>query len=104
MGTIISQYKDPYKPMSIMECHNGFERCPPCFQLGFKFHFLLGLGTKRQQKVMIHSQTIHVCYICPQNHTTFTTQNQPNMGKYIPYMDPMGMILPFFFNFWVQPP
>ena len=27
MGIIISQYKDPYKPISIMECHKGFERC-----------------------------------------------------------------------------
>ena len=24
MGIIISQYKDPYKPMIIMECHKGF--------------------------------------------------------------------------------
>ena len=27
MGIIISQYKDPYKLISIMECHKGFERC-----------------------------------------------------------------------------
>ena len=27
MGIIISHYKDPYQPISIMECHNGFERC-----------------------------------------------------------------------------
>ena len=27
MGIIISQYKDPYKPISIMEGHKGFERC-----------------------------------------------------------------------------
>ena len=27
MGIMISQYKDPYKPTSIMECHKGFERC-----------------------------------------------------------------------------
>ena len=28
MGIIIrQQYKDPYKPISIMECHSGFERC-----------------------------------------------------------------------------
>ena len=27
MGIIISQYEDPYKPISIMECHKGFERC-----------------------------------------------------------------------------
>ena len=28
MGIIISQYKkDPYKPIIIMECHKGFERC-----------------------------------------------------------------------------
>ncbi len=24
MGIVISQYKDPYKPISIMECHRGF--------------------------------------------------------------------------------
>ena len=24
MGIIISQYRDPYKPSSIMECHKGF--------------------------------------------------------------------------------
>ena len=24
---ILCQYKDPYKPISIMECHKGFERC-----------------------------------------------------------------------------
>ena len=27
MGILICQYKDPYKPISIMECHKGFERC-----------------------------------------------------------------------------
>ena len=27
MGIIVNQYKDPYKPISIMECHKGFERC-----------------------------------------------------------------------------
>ena len=27
MGIIISQYKDPYKPNSIVECPSGFERC-----------------------------------------------------------------------------
>ena len=27
IGIIISQYKDPYKSTSIMECHKGFERC-----------------------------------------------------------------------------
>ena len=27
MGILICQYKDPYKPVSIMECHKGFERC-----------------------------------------------------------------------------
>ena len=25
MGTIVYQYKDPYKPISIMECHKGFD-------------------------------------------------------------------------------
>ena len=27
MMITISQYKDPYKPISIMECHKGFEHC-----------------------------------------------------------------------------
>ena len=27
IGIIISQYKDPYKPISKMECHKGFEHC-----------------------------------------------------------------------------
>ena len=27
IGTIISHYKDPYQPTSIMECQQGFERC-----------------------------------------------------------------------------
>ena len=27
MGITISQYKDPHKQISIMECHKGFERC-----------------------------------------------------------------------------
>ena len=27
MEILISQYKDPYKPISIMKCHQGFERC-----------------------------------------------------------------------------
>ena len=26
-GIVESQCKDPYKPISIMECHKGFERC-----------------------------------------------------------------------------
>ncbi len=29
MGIIISQYKNPYKPISIMECHKDFEHCSP---------------------------------------------------------------------------
>ena len=33
MGVIRSQYKDPYKPISIMECHMGFERCSNGFGL-----------------------------------------------------------------------
>ena len=35
-GIIISQYKDPCKPISIMACHKGFE----CAQL-FLLFFLL---------------------------------------------------------------
>lgn len=27
LGIIISTYKDPYKPISIIECHISFERC-----------------------------------------------------------------------------
>ena len=27
IGIIISQYKDPYQPITLMECHKGFERC-----------------------------------------------------------------------------
>ena len=27
IGIIISHYKDPYQPTSIMECQQGFERC-----------------------------------------------------------------------------
>ena len=27
MEIFISQHKDPYKPISIMKCHQGFERC-----------------------------------------------------------------------------
>ena len=27
MGIITSQYKDPYKPSSITECHKGFDHC-----------------------------------------------------------------------------
>ncbi len=27
MDIAISHYKDPYKPINIMECHKGFERC-----------------------------------------------------------------------------
>ena len=27
IGIIIIHYKDPYKPISIMECHKGFECC-----------------------------------------------------------------------------
>ena len=53
-GITVSQYKDPYEPISIMECHKGFERCShicwanvpfelPCFEaaqaaaIGFTF-------------------------------------------------------------------
>ena len=35
MGIIMRQYKDPYKPISIMECHlechKVFERCSSVF-------------------------------------------------------------------------
>ena len=31
MGVIRSHYKDPYKPISIMKCHEGFERCSNVF-------------------------------------------------------------------------
>ena len=27
MGIVISYYKNPYYPISIVECQNGFERC-----------------------------------------------------------------------------
>ena len=27
MGIVISHHKDPYEPISIVECHKGFERC-----------------------------------------------------------------------------
>ena len=27
VGIITSHYKDPYKPISIMDCHKGFKRC-----------------------------------------------------------------------------
>ena len=27
IGIILSHYKDPYYPTSIMECQQGFERC-----------------------------------------------------------------------------
>ena len=27
IGIIINHYKDPYKPISIMECQQGSERC-----------------------------------------------------------------------------
>lgn len=30
MGIIISQYKDPNKPTSVMERHKAFERCTTC--------------------------------------------------------------------------
>ena len=33
IGIIISHYKDPYQPTSIMECQQGFERCSICFSL-----------------------------------------------------------------------
>ncbi len=31
IGIIRIIYKDPYEPISIMECHTGFERCSPGF-------------------------------------------------------------------------
>ena len=37
IGIIISQYKDPYQPISLMECHKGFERC----SLGFLLNSLV---------------------------------------------------------------
>ena len=27
MGIVINQYKDPYEPISIVECQQGFQRC-----------------------------------------------------------------------------
>ncbi len=33
---LISQYKDPYKPICMMECHKGFERCSSDYLVGFR--------------------------------------------------------------------
>ena len=38
MGIVISQFKDPYEPISIMECHKGFERGSSCL------FFVKGIG------------------------------------------------------------
>ena len=32
MGILICQYKDPYKPISILECYEGFEHCSFSFK------------------------------------------------------------------------
>ena len=39
IGIIISQYKDPYRPTSIMECQQGFERCSIVFFERHPFFF-----------------------------------------------------------------
>ena len=39
MGIIISHYKDFYEPISIMECHKGFERCSCDARLCLFRHF-----------------------------------------------------------------
>ena len=31
IGIVISHYKDPYQPISTMECHEGFKRCSSVF-------------------------------------------------------------------------
>ncbi len=38
MGIIISQYKDPYWPTSIMECQQGFHHCSFCWKLNWLTH------------------------------------------------------------------
>ena len=37
MGIIVRQYKDPYKPISMMECHRGFERSSFNLQISSSF-------------------------------------------------------------------
>ena len=49
VGIIISHYKDPYEPISRMECHKGFERCSdgvPIWSMygTFTYTFTIDLG------------------------------------------------------------